>query len=286
MPYEAGKIVHRVMITSAVEPFDLPQNAVSSWEGFVSAGCPVAMVWHNSTVADEVFITIGEDILIHHMPESKITACYLREKKSADNKLHRPALHLYVFLLIHNILSMYDKYCIHSACVAKNGFAYLFLGKSGQGKTTLSNLLSNAGFDYMGDDLTFISRNETGEIVVDSLLCAAKIVKDAPEGNLEKNIVDVIGKHHYTCAYRRKLGAVFMLHRSRENESHIRPTASQGSIYGELIHSGNNIKMQHHPQRWLDICEQAATLPAYDMFFGNKEYFNPGIFNTVINNRC
>jgi len=283
MPYEAGKIIHNVIITSSSEQFDLPKDVASVWEGFVSAECPIAMVWHNSTVANENFITVGKDILIHHIPESKLTACYLQEKKNTFRKSHRPILNIYIFLLIHNILSMYGKYSVHSACVAKNGLAYLFSGKSSNGKTTISTILSRAGFDYMGDDLAFISRNEKGEIVVDSFLCNAKIVNENLKSKKnEKDIIDVIKEYDFTYSYHQKLGAIFKLQRNYSSEISTLKSLSQEDVYTWLIHSGNNIKMQYNPQLWLDVCEQATTLPSYNMLFGNKEYFNPEILNDVI----
>jgi len=284
MPYEAGKFIHNVIISSSSEKFDLPKDVVPVYEGFVSAECPIAMVWYNSMIANENFITVGNDILIHHIPESKITTCYLQEKKNIFLKSYRPLLNIYIFLLIHNILSMYGKYSIHSACVAKNGLAYLFSGKSGNGKTTISTILSRAGYDYMGDDLAFISRNEKGEIVVDSFLCNAKIAyEDLKSKKLEKEIIDVIKEYDFTYSYQKKLGAIIKLQRNHSSRTSTLSPIVQANAYTWLIQSGNNIKMQYSPQIWLDICEQATTLPTYNLLFGNKEYFNPEILNDVIN---
>ena len=284
MPYKAGQVVHNVIITSSNKPFDLPKDIVPVYEGFVSAEYPVTMVWHNSMVMNENFIIVGNDILIRHIPESNLTVCYLQEKKNRFRKSHRPLLNIYIFLLIHNILSMYGKYSIHSACVAKNGLAYLFSGKSGSGKTTISTMLSRADFSYMGDDLAFISRNEKGEIVVDSFLCNAKIAhENLKSKKLEKEIIDVIKEYDFTYSYHQKLGAIFRLQRNYSNEASILQPLSHVNMYTWLLQSGNNIKMQYKPQLWLDICEQATALPAYDMFFSNKEYFKSEILNDVIN---
>ena len=283
MPYEAGKIVHDVIITASSKRLDLPKDVVSVCEGFVSNEYPVDMVWYNSMVTSENFITVGNDILIHHIPESKLTTCYLQEKKNIFRKPRIPILNIYIFLLIHSILSMYEKYSIHSACVAKNGLAHLFLGKSGYGKTTISNLLGKAGFDYMGDDLTFISRNEKGEIVVDSFLCSAKIAhENLKSKKLEKKVIDVIKEYNFTYSYHQKLGSIYRLQQNYSSKVSALTPISQANAYTWLIRSGNNIKMQYNPQLWLDICEQATALPSYNLLFGNKEYFNSEIINNII----
>ncbi|MDR2146168.1 MAG: hypothetical protein LBE91_06900 [Tannerella sp.] len=282
MPYEKGGTVHDIIFSNG--HFDLPEDIVPVWKGFINTEYHIGTVWYNSKAANESFIAVGRDILIHHIPGENLSACYLAEKKNLFGKSHRPKLNIYVFLLIHSILSMYGKYSLHSSCVAKNGLAYLFLGKSGNGKTTVSTLLGKAGFDYMGDDITFISRDETGELCMDSFLYAAKIVNENAKTNrVVKDIVDVIKIHQFTPLYHQKLGAIFLLRRDFSNKTSALQPVSQGSVYTRLIQSGNHIQMQYNPQLWLDICGQATTLPCYNLIFGNKDYFDPGIFNDVIN---
>jgi len=282
MPYKAGKIVHDVVVTSSRKPFDLPKTVVPAWKGFINTEYQLPMVWYNSTVANENFVVVGKDIFIHHIPEKKLSTCSLVERKKLFRKSHRVQLSIYILLLIHNILSMYNKYSLHSACVAKNGLAYLFLGKSGNGKTTISTILGKTGFDYMGDDLVFISRDENGEIVVDSFLCSAKIVNENITNKVVKDVVDVIKEYDFTYSYRQKLGAIFVLKQDFSNKKTTLHPIPQGDAYAWLIHSGNHIKMQYNPQLWLDICEQATALPYYSLPFGNKEYFDPEIFSDVI----
>ena len=281
--YEGEKIIHNVIINSSSKKFNLPVDIEPVLEGFASNEYNIQTIYYNSKIAKENYVTIGKDICIHHIPEEKLTTCFLQEKKNTFRKSHRPLLNIYIFLLIHNILSMYGKYSVHSACVAKNGFAYLFLGKSGYGKTTISTLLGKAGFDYMGDDLTFISRDENGEIVVDAFLHSAKIVNEKETNNdVIKNIVDVIREYNFAYSYRQKLGAIFLLKRDYINKKSTLQLSSQADAYASLIHSGNHIKMQYNPKLWLDICEQVTSQPCYSFNFANKEYFNLEIFNNII----
>jgi hypothetical protein len=48
------------------------------------------------------------------------------------------------------------KYGIHAAAVARNGRSLLLPGSSGAGKSTLTIALIRAGFDFLGDDITFV----------------------------------------------------------------------------------------------------------------------------------
>ena len=49
---------------------------------------------------------------------------------------------------------------MHAACVASDGRGVLIAGTSGSGKTTLSIALTQAGFDFLGDDLAFLVDND------------------------------------------------------------------------------------------------------------------------------
>ena len=48
---------------------------------------------------------------------------------------------------------------LHGAAVAWNGKAYLFIGATGSGKTTLAAYLTSCGFDYITDDCILLCRD-------------------------------------------------------------------------------------------------------------------------------
>lgn len=51
---------------------------------------------------------------------------------------------------------------LHASCVAFEGRAFVFLAKSGGGKTTISRILERAGGTVIGDDVTIVSRGTDG----------------------------------------------------------------------------------------------------------------------------
>jgi hypothetical protein len=268
---------HDVIIASSNEKLSLPENRPLAWSGYINVNIPIK--WYNYVDEPENIITIGDDILIRHIPPKKLTICCLSEANALFFKSHRPRLNNYIFFLMHSILSMHGKYCIHASCVAKEESAYLFLGKSGEGKTTISTLLGGIGFEYMGDDLVFISNDEKEGIMVDAFLSKAKLLNAKLE---TKDSIDVIKNDHFKYCYKKKLGAILKLQRMHAGKKSILLPPSQAEAFVWLINSGNNIKIQYNQQKWMDICEKASSVPAHTLMFADKEYFDPAIFDTVL----
>jgi hypothetical protein len=271
------KICHNVIIMSSKERLNSFIDKPLIWSGYINGSIPIK--WYNPVDEDENLIFIGKDILIKHLPKRKLTDCCLAESKGRFFKSHRPQLTNYIFFLIHSITSMHEKYSLHASCVAKDGYAYLFLGKSGEGKTTISDILGKAGWEYMGDDLVFISQNEQGEIFIDAFLSKIKLLNTKFQ---TKDAVDVIKDKKFKYLYKQKLGAILKLQQMPEKKESILFPASQAETFAWLMNSSNNIKIQYHQQQWMELCEKASSLPAYTLMFANKEYFNPAILDTVL----
>jgi hypothetical protein len=271
------KYQHDVVIASSSQKLNLPAGMPLVWEGCTLNTTSVQ--WYNHVDAKENIIVIAGDILIRHLPERNLTICHLSETKSRFFKFHRPLLANYIFFLLQSIASMYGKYCIHSSCAAREGYAYLFTGQSGSGKTTISELLGRAGWEYMGDDLVFISQNENGEIIIDSFLCKAKIFNAK---QTEKYAVDMIGEWHFNYAYRKKLGYIIKPQRTMASKCSIIIPAPQTEAFTWLVYAGNNIKIQYHQQQWMNLCEKASSFPAYTLMFADKKYFDPAVLDAVL----
>jgi hypothetical protein len=67
---------------------------------------------------------------------------------------------------------------VHCACLELGGDGLLIAGVSGAGKSTLSVALSEAGFNYVSDDWTYISRGREG-IVAHGTSAPVKLLPDA-----------------------------------------------------------------------------------------------------------
>jgi hypothetical protein len=271
-----GKKYHDVIITSSRNRVDLPANMPLIWEGHVHN--KTSIKWYNDVSETENIIVVSDDILIRHLPERNLTICCLSETKARFFKSRRPLIASCLFFLLQSITSMYGKYCIHASSVAKNDRAYLFIGQTGSGKTTISEILGKAGWEYMGDDLVFISKNETGEIIVDSFLCKAKIFNAQ---QTKKNAIDVIGEWRFNYACRKKLGYIIKPQRTEATRNSTVIPASQTETFTWLVYAGNNIKIQYHRQQWMDICEKVSAFPAYTLMFADRKYFDTNILNKL-----
>lgn len=64
----------------------------------------------------------------------------------------------YVLLegLTFGLLTRLDRYPLHAAAVVRNGRAFLLVGRSGVGKSTLTYAAVRRGFDLLSDDLVFV----------------------------------------------------------------------------------------------------------------------------------
>ena len=268
---------HDVIIMSGKGKCCFPSTLPLVWTGCINQYVPVC--WYNPTGREENVITIANDILIRHFPKRKLTICYLTETKSRLFKSHRPLPVNYIFFLLQSILSMYGKYCLHASCASKNGLAYLFPAKSGEGKTTMSTILGNTGFEYMGDDLVFISQNEGGEIIINGFL--TKIKQFNPNSNT-KDTIDVIKEFHFKYTHQSKLGAIIKLQRTYASKKSLLIPATQVESFAWLMNAGNNVTIQYHPQRWMNICEQASLRPSFTLMFADKEHFEPDILETIL----
>ena len=61
------------------------------------------------------------------------------------------------FLVAHRLLAL-GGLLMHSACVVHRGWAYLFVGRSGAGKTTVASLALEAGLTVLSDDMNALIR--------------------------------------------------------------------------------------------------------------------------------
>lgn len=80
------------------------------------------------------------------------TACVLAPDKSGD----RPASEILFTLALIEQMRRRELFNIHAAGLRRGGKAVLLAGASGAGKSTLALALTQAGWDYLGDDMLFL----------------------------------------------------------------------------------------------------------------------------------
>jgi len=79
------------------------------------------------------------------------------------SSIHPDILSNFIFLIgLSELLRSRDLYLIHAAALARDGKGVLIPGFTGSGKTTLSIALLREGFQFLGDDRTFIKKEADG----------------------------------------------------------------------------------------------------------------------------
>ena len=99
---------------------------------------------------DAIVVEFDDSHLIAHIPGTPGT-------------VKRPLQELNNFLF-ENIKYSDNLIVLHGAAVTYNGNAYLLLGSTSKGKTTLASYLSSCGFGYITDDHILIEKN-TNKII-------------------------------------------------------------------------------------------------------------------------
>lgn len=74
----------------------------------------------------------------------------------AGEEASRVATHILFTLPLIELLRRRDLFNVHAAALCKDGAALLFGGASGAGKSTLTLAMTQAGWDYMADDMVFL----------------------------------------------------------------------------------------------------------------------------------
>lgn len=103
---------------------------------------------------------------------------------TAENRMND---FLFVFENVFRVLVAYRLLdlggtILHSACVARNGRAYLMLGHSGAGKSTFSGMAQAAGWEVLSDDMNAV-RTKDGRWVVEKLPFAGDLGQTPSRSN-------------------------------------------------------------------------------------------------------
>lgn len=115
--------------------------------------------------ADQIYISVGHGVRAACKP--RIGEAIISVVESDPRNLFM-ASHLVLTILLVDILRRRGWYSLHAAGFSDGGAAVLIPGTSGVGKSTLSVALLRAKFDYLTDDMVFLSRR-AGSLVVRGL---------------------------------------------------------------------------------------------------------------------
>jgi len=108
---------------------------------------------------DEIYLSFGEGLRASYEPCSDRV---LVSTVESETKNVFVASHLILTILLVEILRRRGWYSLHAAGFSENGRAILMPGTSGSGKSTLSVAMLRAEFDYLSDDMVFLSRRSDG----------------------------------------------------------------------------------------------------------------------------
>jgi hypothetical protein len=98
--------------------------------------------------------------------------------RGSDPRHHWLAAHLFFTIPFIELLKRRGLYSIHAGGLCLGGRALLLAGPSGSGKSTLTAALIEGGFEFLGDDLAFLSI-EDGRVLIHAFPDELDIAPDA-----------------------------------------------------------------------------------------------------------
>lgn len=260
----------------------VPKDAVKRWKGVYHAIGHGG--WRDSGVtkyvsADgtvEYYETADGECLITDLMTMH-TQCVLKEKQSLRMRGRvRSQVGSMMILMIHIVMAYHRRYSLHASAVGWKGKALLFMGRSGQGKSTLSTDLSALGADFLGDDIVFVYR-DGGGIRLASLLFDAKLHE---ESDRKKNFVDIIERYGGNVIESLPLSGMAEVIQTREGETRVVDEDDGERLFPMILGAANNIAMQYDNDDWLQTCaELMAGYKLYTVKFGDRKLLKPEVLD-------
>ena len=167
IPCEGYHTVNFITVTTCFIPHGIMNL---KWEGnYMNVDFHV----YDSPTTDEEIIILSEETWIVHNRKVKKTDCYVYDKGLNGQDLDQHTIDA-VLIILHAVMAMNHRYVLHAASVTINDEAFVFLGESGLGKSTLCASLLEQGADYMGDDIVFLYINNK-QLMIGGLLFDGKL---------------------------------------------------------------------------------------------------------------
>lgn len=273
-----GMESHKVEFIETEHLPGLPDDCILRWEGhymgLVTSENKVK--WFHSPSSQLDYLILTDEITIVHDVCSSNTYCHLRVRRRG-NRTERPRIWDTIVLLLHTVLAIHGRYSLHASSVGFKGEAFIFIGESGQGKSTLCTDLVGMGADYMGDDLIYIYNREN-VVYAGSLLMEAKLFPDSKAR--DKDWIDIISTTGCCAPLELPLKRICYISRA-EGPCRLEPQEPTDCMIA-LMRASNNVRMQYDARRWQDVLELASRLDTFGVFhFGDRKTLYPALFTDV-----
>lgn len=280
---DADSSCHRVEIQTVTE-CALPDDARQVWSGYYHGVGHDGK--HDNTVKKYVaadnsrdyYVTDSGECIMNEFATGR-TVCYMiSRRKMFQKKGVRANIGSIIILLIHIVMSYNKRYTLHASAVEWRGKAVVFVGRSGQGKSTLSTDLAAKGVGFMGDDIVFLYLKE-GVPYIAPLLFDAKLFEDGKE---TKSFVDILQRYNLKDTGNLPLQAFVDISQTRTGLSSIVPKDDADALFSAVLQATNNLAMQYDRNDWLTL--YATLFNSYKLYtccFGDRALLDPKILDAV-----
>ena len=233
-----------------------------------SGTCDV-MCYKDTLRGVDYFIPKNAEWRIEHKAKEHVTHVFSNRTNGLSDGL--PSM------LMHVIGSQYGCYLLYASCIAVDGDAFLFIGNSGVGKSTLCMELIKKGASYIGDDLVLLYMNE-GQAMVGSLLFPIK--RYANRQHTHKQKIDIVSQLPHRPPLNVPLKKIYFLQRTESTnaESHIK--AMQGDkMLEKMLKLTNKANTNADGRHFVDtISSICSCVPCYYLYYGEYNKINPSFF--------
>lgn len=96
------------------------------------------------------------------LPDQGPGLCLVQPPPAGIPENEQPNLASLSSIIMSYALWQVDKYLLHAGAVGRGGDCMLWSGASGSGKSTMVFRMADRGWDYYGDDLALVGRDEQG----------------------------------------------------------------------------------------------------------------------------
>lgn len=277
-------IIHSIRIKTCSSFAKIPDDKIEKWSGYYMglATGDNTMEWFYSPETGLDYLILSQGCMIIHNREMHHSTCYVKADDLIDNHYEKPRIEVEntLIVLIHTIASMYNRYTVHAAAVKYNGYAHVFMGRSGRGKTTLCTDCLRQGADFMGDDLVFFYI-ENGKVIVGSLLFEIKLTIG---GSTHKRHIDIIKELNagYTLsAPAKSISLIKQIIPHNGQKSHLESQEPIDAII-HLFRASNSPLMQYDPEQWQNVFQTAAETLPYNIFhFGDRALLDIKLLESI-----